>query len=113
MRGLLALTLVAFASAAHAQPLRDNPFGLGETLGVPPSGSRVRLDVQLPRTVYSGPTMSDRWQSVAAGIEIAPNAVVGLGLSDRKRRKSTLSPDPRFDAPRRGKKLAVGMTLKF
>jgi len=107
------MALVAFASAAHSQPLHDDPFGLRETLGAPSSGSRIRVDVQLPRTVYSGPTISDRWQSVAAGIEVAPNTVIGLGLSDRKRRKSTLAPDPRFDAPRRGKKLAVGMTLKF
>jgi len=113
MRALLAMTLVAFASAAHAQPLRDDAFGLRQTLSVPPTSSRIRLDVQLPRIVYSAPTASDRWQSIAAGIQVAPDTVVGLGISDRKRRKSTLAPDPRLDAPRRSKKLALGMTLKF
>jgi hypothetical protein len=107
------MTLVAFASAAHSQSVQDDRFALHQILSVPPPNSRLRLDIQPPRTVYSGPTIWDRWQSVAAGIQVAPGTSVGLGISDRRRRRSTLTPDPRFDPARRSKKLAVAMNLKF
>ena len=113
MRGLLAMTLVAFASAAHSQSFQDDRFWLNHILSVPPANSHLRLDIQPPQTIYSGPTISDRWQSVAAGIQVAPGTSIGLGIFDRKRRRSVFAPDPRLDTPRRSKKLALGMSFRF
>ena len=113
MRALLAGTLLALGSAVKAEPLPEGTFKLRQSLAIPSPGSHLRLDVQLPRVTYADPKGAERLKGIAAGIELTPNAFVGLRLSGPKRLRSTLAPDPRLDAPRSTKKFAVGMTLKF
>ena len=68
---------------------------------------------QTPRVDYINPGGSpERKQGIVAGVELSPK-VVGVGIFDRKRSTTRLSPDLQADKPRRGKKLAVGLTLRF
>jgi hypothetical protein len=115
MSRLLGLAFLVLASAAAAEPVNGSEFQLpAETIAEPPDPLSFKRGFQIPRVDYVGPSGSaERKHGIVAGVELSPNAVIGIGLFDRKRRTTRLLNDQQLDKPRRGKKIAVGVTLRF
>lgn len=115
MSRLLGLAFLVLASAAAAEPANGSEFQLpAGALAEPPDPLSVKRGLQIPRVDYVSPSGSaGRKHGIVAGVELSPNAVIGIGLFDRKRRTTGLLNDPQLDKPRRGKKVAVGVTLRF
>lgn len=69
----------------------------------------------LPASDYVEPDGSlGRQRGIIAGIEVAPQAVVGIGLFDRLAKRPAQPPDPASDnGQRRSRKAAIGMSLRF
>ena len=77
-------------------PLKNFRFALPASDHVEPDGSRTRQ------------------RGIVAGIEVAPQAVVGIGFFNRLSKRPAQPPDPSLDnGQRRSKKAAVGLSLRF
>jgi len=115
MSRLLGLGFLVVASAAAAEPPNGSEFQLPVgAFAEPPDPLSFEPGFQTPRVDYvSARGSPERKQGIVAGVGLWPNAVVGIGIFDRKRPTTRLSPDLQPDKPRRGKKLAIGLTLRF
>jgi hypothetical protein len=115
MSRLLGLGLLVLSSAAAAEPPNGSELQLpAGAFAEPPDPLSFKRGFQIPRVDYVSPSgLPERKQGIVAGVQLSPSAVVGVGIFDRKRRTTRLPPDPQPDKPRRGKKIAVGLTLRF
>ena len=53
-------------------------------------------------------------RSIIAGVEVAPNTTLGLGLFDSLPKAKGKGPDPRLDGlSKRSRRAAVGMSFRF
>jgi len=115
MSRLLGFALLALASAAAAEPPNGGGFQLpaGAFLE-PPAPLSFTRGFQFPRLDYLSPGgWMERQQGILAGVQLWPDTILGVGVLDRKRRTSGSAADPQLDKPRRGKKVAVGLTFRF
>lgn len=112
---LLALTVLPMASVAAAEPAGD-PGTLAFSTSEPAEKrARAKPSLRVQRTdefTFAG--ARERQSSIVAGMDVSPNLRVGIGLFDKKKRKSSLAPDPQLDPSRRGgKRASIGFTLRF
>jgi hypothetical protein len=112
--------LIGLASALLiGAPLAMQPPAASVDLAAKPAPAEqifhARRGVRLPVIDYVERDGSrSRRSGILAGIDVGPNATIGLSLSSTHRNKSALSPDPRLDrSARSGKKAMVGMNLRF
>lgn len=88
--------LSALVKPALEEPLPDNgglSFRLGEQID--PDGTRHER------------------RGIIAGFDVAPDTVVGLGLFETLPKRVVRSEESALDKPKRSRKAAVGLTLKF
>lgn len=52
-------------------------------------------------------------RGIVAGVEVAPDATVGIGLFETMPKRIPRSEESALDRPKRSRKAAVGMTWKF
>lgn len=113
MPAMLGLAVFLAASAAPAgQPLASD-FALPEAAPKPIAAGPLRFHFESPRVDYSRPARPERKLGFLAAIEVAPGAFLGVGLSNRKARRSALAPEAERDSRRGGKKLAIKYVLSF
>ena len=108
---LLALTMALPAGPALAQSgsTRSSTSGRDAPLSV---GHR-NFSFRINEIVGQDGARSKR-RSIIAGVEVAPDTVVGIGLFDSMPKARGRGPDPRLDGlSKRSRKAAVGMTLRF
>lgn len=113
--------LVAFvltAVPADAQPLI--PPLTSENRWQIPSEAEPRIarrGIEMPVITYTAPDGSLKLKrGIVAGISVAPNANIGIGLFEtlpKKKQRLTASDDPMERKQRRSRKAAVGFSLKF
>lgn len=113
MPRLLGLGLLFAASAAAAQPPIASTFALRDASPPPRPAPEVRVRFESPRIDYSEPARPERWRGFVAAIQVAPGSFLGLGMSDRKARRSSFAPDPGREARRGGRKLALRFSMDF
>lgn len=113
MPRLLGLGFLFAASAAAAEPPVASSFALPHRFAEPRQAPEVRVKFESPRIDYSEPARPERRRGFVAAIQVAPNSFLGLGLSDRKARRSSFAPDPAREVRRGGRKLALRFTMDF
>ena len=113
MPRVLGLGLLFAASAATAGPPLASNYALPRAVSVPSPAPPVRFQFETPRVDYSRPERPERKLGFLAAVQVAPNGFLGIGLSDRKARKSAMAPDPGRDGRRGGKKLALRFSMEF
>ena len=113
MRRWLGLGVLLAASAAAAEPPVASDFALREALRAPPPQPQLQLKFESPRIDYSEPARPESKQGFLAAIQLSPNSLFGIGMSERKPQRSGLAPDPGRDGRRGGKKLALRFSLRF
>ena len=102
--------MLVAAPAAAAQPLFPS--------GSQPGPESPRLSVErkgfsLPVVDYSAPDGSLRRKSgIIAGIEVAPKALLGVGMYQMGSKKRATNGDPAMPA-KRSRRMAVGLSLQF
>ena len=111
-RSLVLILLFAASASAAERPI-TRPFALREMLAVPAPAPEMRLRFEAPQIDYSVPARPERKKGLIAAMQVSPNAFLGIGMSDKKPRRSALGPDPAHDARRGGKKLALRYILDF
>ena len=106
---------VAFAaSAAAAEPPVASAFALRQIIApAPRAAPEVRFRFETTRIDYSETARPERKQGFLAAMRVMPGAFLGVGMSDKKPRKSAMGPDPARDGRRGGKKLALKFSLDF
>ena len=108
----LGLLFAASAAAAAEAPIASS-FALREAFAVPAAERQILLKFEAPRVDYSQPARPERKRGFLAAVQVAPNSFFGVGLSDRKPRRSVIAPDPGRDAKRGGKKFALRFSMDF
>jgi len=102
------------ASAADAEPPVASAFALRQIIApAPRAAPEVRFRFETTRVDYSEPARPERKQGFLAAMQVMPGAFLGVGMSDKKPRKSAMGPDPARDGRRGGKKLALKFSLDF
>ena len=109
----LGLLFAASSAAAAQTPVASN-FALREVpvaKAVP--APEVRVKFETPRIDYSQPARPERKSGFLAAMQVMPGGFLGIGMSDKKARRSTMGPDSTRDGRRGGKKLAIKFSLDF
>jgi hypothetical protein len=102
------------ASAAAAQPPVASRFVLRQAIAPAPlAAPEMRFKFETTRVDYSEPARPERRQGFLAAMQVMPGGFLGVGLSDKRPRKSAMGPDPARDGRRGGKKLALKFSLDF
>jgi hypothetical protein len=103
------------AAPLAAQPPARPVFDLTPPALTAEPTFRASRGVRLPVIDYAERDGSRvRSSGIAAGIDVAPGATIGIGLFSTKRPRSALAPDPQLDrTTRSGKKAAVGISVRF
>ena len=109
----LAIGLLCAASAAAAEPPVAGSFAIREAVRESRPAPELRFKIETGRTDYSQPARPERKSGFLAAMQVMPRGFLGIGLSDKKARKSSLGPDPARDGRRGGKKLALKFSLDF
>ncbi len=109
----LGLLLAASAASASAEPPVASNFALREVVASPRPAMDVRVKFETPQIDYSQAARTERKSGFLAAMQVMPGGFLGIGLSDKKARRSSLAPDPSRDARRGGKKLALKFSLDF
>ena len=113
MPDMLGLGVLLAVSAAADQPLPSN-FALADAPAAKPvAAGPLRFQFESPKVDYSRPARPERKLGFLAAVEVAPGSLVGVGLSNRKARRSALIPEADRDGRRGGKKLAIKYVLSF
>jgi hypothetical protein len=114
MPRMLGLGLLLAASAAAAQSPVASSFALRETFTPPPRAApEIRFRFDSPRVDYAQAARPERKQGFLAAMQVMPGGYLGIGMSDKKPRRSAMGPDPARDGRRGGKKLALKFSLDF
>ena len=113
MARMLGLGLVLAASAAAAEPPVASSFALRQVHAEPLRAPEVRVKFEVPRIDYAQPARPERKSGFLAAVRVTQNGFLGIGMSDKKPRRSALGPDPARDGRRGGKKLALKFSLDF
>lgn len=114
MARLIGLGLVFAASAAAAEPPVDAPFALRPIVVPAPASERdLHLSFEFPKTDYGEPARPSRKLGFIAAIPLAPNALLGVGMSERRAKRSSFAPEADRDTRRGGRKLALRFSLGF
>ena len=116
MARLVGLGLVLAASAATAaaaEPPVASDFALRDPFPAPLADRPVALKLEFPRVDYGEPARPALRQGFLAAVQVAPNALIGIGMSERKPKRSSLAPDLERESRRGGKKLALRFSMRF
>jgi hypothetical protein len=114
MARLAGLGLVFAATAAAAEPPLVSQWALREIIVAPPAPNReLHFGLDVSKTDYSEPARPSHKRGFLAAVQVAPNALLGVGMSDRKTKRSSLGPDADRDGRRGGKTLALRFSLGF
>jgi hypothetical protein len=106
---IAALVPLTVATGAFAQGSQDLRLSRPE----PVEGFGRPLSFRINEVIAPDGSRRQR-RSIIAGVEVAPDATVGIGLFDTLPKAKGTGADPRLDArAKRSRKAAVGMTLKF
>ncbi|HEX6218884.1 MAG TPA: hypothetical protein VFZ35_06380 [Sphingomicrobium sp.] len=116
MRPLVLLAIVLAPTAAvpaFAQTAGDRgalaTSGRDLRLPVPQRNFSVRVS-----DVVSPDGSRRKRTAIIAGVEVAPDTMVGVGLFDSMPKARLRGPDPRLDGlSKRSRKAAIGMTFRF
>ena len=113
MTRMLGLGLLLATSAAAAEPPIASNFAISEAARWSRPAPEIRFKLESTQVDYSLPARPERKSGFLAAMEVMPGGFLGVGLSDKKARKSSLGPDPARDGRRGGKKLALKFSLDF
>ena len=113
MPGVLGLAMFVAASAAPAEQPLASDFALSEAAVKPVRAGPLRFHFESPKVDYSRPSRPERKLGFLAAIKVSPGGLLGVGLSNRKARRSALAPEAEREARRGGKKLAIRYVLSF
>ena len=104
---LVPLTAGTGALAHGVQDIRLAPPDQSESFSQP--------DLSFRNSELVAPDGSRRQRrSIIAGVEVAPDTTIGVGLFDTLPRARGTGADPRLDArSKRSRKAAVGLSLRF
>ena len=109
---LMALSMTPLAAAPALAQSRSNPFAITGR-DAPLFAGTDKLSFRINEVVSPDGARSKR-RSIIAGVDVAPDTVIGIGLFDSMPKSRGRGPDPRLDGlSKRSRKAAVGMTLRF
>ena len=105
--------LIAAAVAAQPAPVASYDLSTSTMTAVEPF--KPERGIRLPIVDYTASDGSRaRSTGIIAGVDIAPGTTLGVGFISTRRAKSSLSPDPQLErSARGGKKVAIGVRVKF
>jgi hypothetical protein len=109
---LLAITITPLGAAPALAQFSANSFSTSNrdtALPVGPGNFSFRIN-----EVVGQDGARRQRRSLIAGVEVAPDTTIGIGLFDTLPKARGRGPDPRLDGlSKRSRKAAVGMTFRF
>ena len=110
LSALIAAPLAVMAAGADAQGSGDLRLSVGDE---PARSARPDISFRINELVEPDGSRRQR-RAIVAGVEVAPDTTVGIGLFDTMPKARGTGADPRFDArAKRSRKAAVGLSLRF
>lgn len=107
----IALATLAAPAVAQSAPATGRVAVIGSDL--PRLASQRNFDLGVNDRFAPDGSRRKR-TAIIAGVDVAPGAILGLGLFDSMPKARGRGPDPRLDGmARKSRKAAVGMTFRF